>query len=90
MISSPVVLTDPNHFAIEPSQFWKTSNSLYYLLFQAISDLPTAMSCEEEVVSVRKQLEKMSGEEGDQSQALDLLKCLGKLAINLQILTNTR
>lgn len=48
------------------------------------------MSCEEEVVSVRKQLEKMSGEEGDQSQALDLLKCLGKLAINLQILTNTR
>lgn len=35
-------------------------------------------------------LEKMTVEGGDQTQALDLLKALGKLAINLQILTNTR
>jgi len=48
------------------------------------------MSCEEEVISVRKQLEKMSKEGGDQTQALDLLKSLGKLPINLQVLTNTR
>lgn len=48
------------------------------------------MGCEEEVVSIRKQLEKMSGEGADRTQALDLLKQLGKLAINLQILTNTR
>ena len=48
------------------------------------------MSCEEEVISVRKQLEKMSKEGGDQTQALDLLKALGKLPINLQVLTNTR
>lgn len=48
------------------------------------------MSCEEEVLSIRKKLEKMTVEEGDQAQALDLLKALGKLAINLQILTNTR
>ena len=48
------------------------------------------MSCEEEVISVRKQLEKMSKEGDDQTQALDLLKALGKLPINLQVLTNTR
>ena len=48
------------------------------------------MSCEEEVISVRKQLEKMSKEGDDQTQALDLLKSLGKLPINLQVLTNTR
>ena len=48
------------------------------------------MSCEEEVISVRKQLEKMSKEGNDQTQALDLLKSLGKLPINLQVLTNTR
>ena len=48
------------------------------------------MSCEEEVISVRKQLERMSKEGGDQTQALDLLKALGKLPINLQVLTNTR
>jgi len=49
------------------------------------------MSCEEEVVSIRKKLEKMAaGDEADQIQGLDLLKALGKLAINLQILTNTR
>jgi len=48
------------------------------------------MSCEDEVLSIRKKLEKMSGGEADQSQALDLLNCLGKLDINLQILTSTR
>jgi len=48
------------------------------------------MSCEDEVISVRKQLDKMTGEDADQSQALDLLNALGKLPINLQILTNTR
>jgi len=48
------------------------------------------MSCEEEVLSVRKQLERMSGEGADQTQALDLLKALGKLEIDLQILTSTR
>jgi len=42
------------------------------------------------VISVRKQLEKMSKEGDDQTQALDLLKSLGKLPINLQVLTNTR
>eukprot|EP00091_Calanus_sinicus_P007220 TRINITY_DN18161_c0_g1_i1.p1 TRINITY_DN18161_c0_g1~~TRINITY_DN18161_c0_g1_i1.p1 ORF type:complete len:157 (-),score=68.81 TRINITY_DN18161_c0_g1_i1:19-465(-) len=48
------------------------------------------MSCEDEVLSIRKKLEKMTGDEADQSQALDLLNCLGKLDINLQILTSTR
>jgi len=48
------------------------------------------MSCEDEVLSIRKQLEKMTGEGADQSQALDLLKSLGELKINLGILTNTR
>jgi len=48
------------------------------------------MSCEEEVVSIRMKLEKMVGEGADQTQGLDLLKALGKLNINLQILTSTR
>jgi len=48
------------------------------------------MSCEDEVLSIRKKLEKMTGDNADQSQALDLLNCLGKLDINLQILTSTR
>jgi len=48
------------------------------------------MSCEDEVLSIRKKLEKMTGDDSDQSQALDLLNCLGKLDINLQILTSTR
>jgi len=48
------------------------------------------MSCEDEVHSIRMKLEKMTGEDGDQTQALDLLSCLGKLDINLQILTSTR
>ena len=48
------------------------------------------MSCEDEVLSIRKQLEKMTGDGADQTQALDLLNTLGKLKINLTILTNTR
>jgi len=48
------------------------------------------MSCEEEVLSIRKKLEKMTGEDADQSQALDLLNALGQLNINLSILTSTR
>jgi len=48
------------------------------------------MSCEDEVLSIRKKLEKMTGEGADQTQALDLLNNLGKLKINLQILTSTR
>jgi len=48
------------------------------------------MSCEEEVVSIRMKLEKMTGDGADQSQALDLLKALGELKINLTVLTNTR
>ena len=48
------------------------------------------MSCEDEVLSIRKKLEKMTGDGADQTQALDLLNTLGKLKINLTILTNTR
>ena len=59
------------------------------IYFQTVLNL-SRMSCEEEVISVRKQLEKMSKEGDDQTQALDLLKSLGKLPINLQVLTNTR
>jgi len=48
------------------------------------------MSCEDEVLSIRRKLEKMTGEGADQSQALDLLKSLGSMKINLSILTSTR
>jgi len=41
-------------------------------------------------LSIRKSLEKMTGEDSDQTQALDLLNTLGGLKINLSILTNTR
>ncbi|GAB6029425.1 Transcription elongation factor A protein 1 [Chamberlinius hualienensis] len=49
------------------------------------------MSCEEEVFRIGKKLEKMvsSGDAG-QSQALDLLKTLRDLPINLEVLTKTR
>lgn len=47
------------------------------------------MSVEEKVLSIRKQLEKMT-ETKDTTQALDLLNALGKLDINLDILTSTR
>jgi len=46
--------------------------------------------CEDEVVSIRKQLEKITSDGADSAQALDLLKSLGELDINLNILTNTR
>ena len=49
-----------------------------------------SMSCEDEVLSIRKKLEKMTGDGADQTQALDLLNNLGSLRINLQILTSTR
>jgi transcription elongation factor S-II len=52
------------------------------------------MSVEDEVLRIRKQLERMAGEGDedavDQSQALDLLKTLSKLKVNLNILTTTR
>ena len=48
------------------------------------------MSCEDEVLSIRKKLEKMTGDGADQTQALDLLNTLGSLKINLSILTSTR
>jgi len=47
------------------------------------------VGCEEEVISIRKQLEKMQ-DNTDHTQALDLLKNLGNLDINLNILTSTR
>ena len=39
------------------------------------------MSCEDEVLSIRKKLEKMTGDDADQSQALDMLNCLGNLTL---------
>ena len=48
------------------------------------------MSCEDEVLSIRKKLERMSQDGADQTQALDLLNSLGRLNINLSILTSTR
>ena len=48
------------------------------------------MSVEDEVLSIRRKLEKMTGEGADQSQALDLLRSLGSMKINLSILTSTR
>jgi len=47
-------------------------------------------SCEDEVLIIKKKLEKMTSEGADQSQAKDLISALGRLNINLQILTNTR
>ena len=44
---------------------------------------------QEEVLSIRRQLEKMT-EDGEQGQALDLLQRLGEIDMNLGILTNTR
>jgi len=46
--------------------------------------------CEEEVISIRKQLDKIVIDNSNNAQALDLLKSLGKLDINLEILTSTR
>ncbi|CAH1105111.1 unnamed protein product [Psylliodes chrysocephalus] len=49
------------------------------------------MSVEEEVMRIQKKLNKMTSEDGTgQEQALDLLKELQTLDINLEVLTNTR
>ena len=48
------------------------------------------MSCEDEVLSIRKKLERMTQDGADQTQAVDLLNNLGRLKINLSILTSTR
>ena len=67
---------------------WVPIFTLTYLELLQINS--NRMSCEDEVLSIRKKLEKMTGEGADQTQALDLLNNLGKLKINLQILTSTR
>ena len=48
------------------------------------------MLCEDEVLSIRKKLEKLTVEGADQSRALDLLNALGKLEMSLRVLTSTR
>ena len=48
------------------------------------------MSVEDDVLEIRQQLEKITAKEKDASQALDLLKNLSKLKVNLSILTTTR
>ncbi|XP_044268798.1 transcription elongation factor S-II isoform X1 [Tribolium madens] len=49
------------------------------------------MSVEEEVLRIQKKLNKMTSEDGSgQEQALDLLKQLQTLNINLEVLTKTR
>lgn len=48
------------------------------------------MSVEEEVMKIQKKLSKMTTPEADQGQALDLLKVLQTLSIDLDILTKTR
>merc|ERR1719500_135810 len=48
-------------------------------------------SVEDEVMRIRKQFEKMTSDKSaDQSAALDLLKTLSRLKINLNVLTTTR
>jgi len=48
------------------------------------------MGCEDEVLKLKKKMEKMTAPDGDQTLALDLLKALSELPINLSILTETR
>ncbi|XP_045470366.1 transcription elongation factor S-II [Harmonia axyridis] len=49
------------------------------------------MGVEEEVMKIQKKLNKMTSEDGSgQEQALDLLKTLQTLEVNLEVLTNTR
>lgn len=49
------------------------------------------MSVEEEVMRIQKKLNKMSSGDGTgQEQALELLKALQKLPVNLEVLTKTR
>lgn len=45
---------------------------------------------QDEVLSIRRNLEKMTEDESDQTQALDLLKRLSEINMNLAILTHTR
>ncbi|XP_050722119.1 transcription elongation factor S-II-like [Eriocheir sinensis] len=48
------------------------------------------MGCEEEVLRIKKKLDKMTASDGDQTQALDILKTLQGLPINFQVLSKTR
>ncbi len=47
-------------------------------------------SVEEDVMRIRKRLEKMTSSEQDPGQALDLLRALSGLRIDLNVLTATR
>lgn len=48
------------------------------------------MGCEDEVLKIKKKLDKMTSPSSDQGQAADILKSLSELPINLKILTETR
>lgn len=48
------------------------------------------MSVEEDVMRIQKKLAKMASGDGSQEQALELLKTLQSLPVNLEILTKTR
>nr|BAN21017.1 transcription elongation factor s-ii [Riptortus pedestris] len=48
------------------------------------------MSVEEDVMRIQKKLTKMASGDGGQEQALELLKTLQNLPVNLEILTKTR
>lgn len=48
------------------------------------------MGCEDEVLKIKKKLDKMTSSEADQTQALDILKVLQGLPINFQVLSKTR
>ncbi|KAK7068073.1 Transcription elongation factor A protein 1 [Halocaridina rubra] len=48
------------------------------------------MGCEEEVMKIKKKLDKMTSSDSDQTQALDILKVLQGLPINFQVLSKTR
>ncbi|XP_066942434.1 transcription elongation factor S-II isoform X2 [Macrobrachium rosenbergii] len=48
------------------------------------------MGCEEEVLRIKKKLDKMTSSDGDQTQALEILKVLQGLPINFQVLSKTR
>merc|ERR1712168_792505 len=48
------------------------------------------MGCEDEVLKIKKKLDKMTASGADQTQALDLLKLLHGLPINFHVLSKTR
>ncbi|XP_037798623.1 transcription elongation factor S-II-like [Penaeus monodon] len=48
------------------------------------------MGCDDEVLKIKKKLDKMTTSGSDQTQALDLLKVLQTLPINFQVLSKTR